>query len=260
MLSMLSRHGLWLLRRDVRETLSFWCHRRARRAAAGALRSCTSSEDLFRFTHDRLVRPAAQNESEIVRFVDAAKNLQPSAVCEIGVQDGGTNFILSHGLPSVNTMIALDLHVCLKCQLRYFRRPGLQLALIDGSSQSARARRRVAHALASRPLDVLFIDGDHSFSGALRDFQWYRHFVRDGGLIAFHDIVPDSFTRHGIRTEASTGGVPLLWSVLSPLYRCEEFIDDPNQDGRGIGVLYYDRGVMLPDDVEQRATRATTGR
>jgi len=37
------------------------------------------------------------------------------------------------------------------------------------------------------PLDYFFIDGCHSYLAALVDFYWGYHYVRQGGLIAFHD-------------------------------------------------------------------------
>lgn len=40
----------------------------------------------------------------------------------------------------------------------------------------------------SRPIRLLFIDGDHSYGGVKQDFElWSRHVVA-GGLIAFHDV------------------------------------------------------------------------
>jgi len=229
-----------LLRRDALETIDFYRRIDARRRAASDLRRCTSTADLYRFTQAHFVRPPAQNESELVRFVDTARAINPRTVCEIGVQDGGTNFILSRALPTVDMMIGVDLHVSLKCQLRYFRRPDLRLSLIEGSSHDARTHGRVADILNGRPLDVLFIDGDHSHEGSVRDFLLYRHFVRPGGIIAFHDIVPDSYSRHGVRTAGYAGDVPLVWSAISTYYRSEEFIDDAEQDGAGIGLLFYD--------------------
>ena len=38
--------------------------------------------------------------------------------------------------------------------------------------------------------DVLFIDGDHRYEGALHDLLLYGPMVRPGGIIAFHDTVP----------------------------------------------------------------------
>lgn len=42
---------------------------------------------------------------------------------------------------------------------------------------------------AERPVDFLFIDGDHSREGALADFRRYAPLVRPGGIVAFHDVV-----------------------------------------------------------------------
>ena len=36
-------------------------------------------------------------------------------------------------------------------------------------------------------LDFIFVDGDHSFEGVLRDFHLYWGFVRSGGIFAGHD-------------------------------------------------------------------------
>ena len=38
-----------------------------------------------------------------------------------------------------------------------------------------------------RPIDLLFIDGDHSYGGCSSDIKSWVHFVRKGGWIAFHD-------------------------------------------------------------------------
>jgi hypothetical protein len=39
------------------------------------------------------------------------------------------------------------------------------------------------------PLRVLWIDGDHSYRSALRDFQTFSPFLADGAIIAFHDTI-----------------------------------------------------------------------
>lgn len=37
-------------------------------------------------------------------------------------------------------------------------------------------------------LDLLFIDGDHTYKGVKQDYEMYSKYVRKGGLIVFHDI------------------------------------------------------------------------
>ena len=71
------------------------------------------------------------------------------------------------------------------------------------------------------------------------DFANYAPLVRPGGIIAFHDIVPDHKSRYGFETESYTGDVPQYWQTLKAEHRgtVDEFVEDPNQDGFGIGVI-----------------------
>jgi hypothetical protein len=39
-----------------------------------------------------------------------------------------------------------------------------------------------------KTLDFIFIDGDHSYDGAFRDFQNYFPLIKDGGIFAGHDF------------------------------------------------------------------------
>lgn len=37
-------------------------------------------------------------------------------------------------------------------------------------------------------IDLLFIDGDHSYEGAKADWESYKDFLKPGAVVAFHDI------------------------------------------------------------------------
>ena len=41
----------------------------------------------------------------------------------------------------------------------------------------------------SRPLRLLWIDGDHTYDGALEDVRLYKPFLADGGILAMHDVL-----------------------------------------------------------------------
>ena len=41
-----------------------------------------------------------------------------------------------------------------------------------------------------RAIDVLFIDANHEYEPALRDFDLWAPFVKPGGVVAFHDVQP----------------------------------------------------------------------
>lgn len=44
-------------------------------------------------------------------------------------------------------------------------------------------------------LDVLFIDGDHSYESVLSDLRTYGSLVKKGGLMLVHDVNPDGITK-----------------------------------------------------------------
>ena len=178
-----------------------------------------------------------QKPPEMLGFIELVMQESPKTFCEIGTFNGGTTFLLSQALGSVDTTIGVDLHIRNATLLRYLKRPGQHLNLIRGSSYAPPTVARVERLLGGRQLDMLFIDGDHEYAGVSADFFAYRPMVREGGIIAFHDIVLDHMSRFGRPTTSWAGGVPAFWSQLKDLLWSHEFIEDSEQDGYGIGVL-----------------------
>jgi len=176
---------------------------------------------------------------EIESAIKLIANARPRVMCEIGTYDGGTSLLFSKFLPTVEVMICVDLYVKNKQMLKLLAPPGQQLRFFDASSHFASTIRAISTFLNGRTIDVLFIDGDHRYEGVKQDFLSYRSFVKDGGLILFHDIVPDK----GISSDWA-GGVPRLWKELSPYYSHLEFIRSDEQDGYGIGVLTYTNSIQ----------------
>jgi cephalosporin hydroxylase len=98
--------------------------------------------------------------------------------------------------------------------LETFVRSGCQQHFVNGSSYDLQTVHRVQEILQQRPIDVLFIDGDHRYDGAQADFNLFSPLVRSGGQIAFHDIVPDFKTQFGRDTGRWAGDVPKLWQEV----------------------------------------------
>ena len=158
--------------------------------------------------------------------------------------------MLSRSLPTITTLIGVDLHVRNKSFLRQLAPPGMDVHLIDGDSGSTAVRDAVKHAAGGELIDVLFIDGDHRYDGVRSDFLNYRDLVRDGGVIAFHDIVDDHEARFGRKTVAWTGDVPEFWRRLKPHAQTLEFVADPEQDGYGIGALIHSAAMPAPPGLD----------
>jgi len=122
-------------------------------------------------------------------------------------------------------------------QLRSFARRQQQVTVMEGDSGAAGTFEAVGKVF-SDGLDLLFLDGDHSYEGVKRDFLLYGPMVRPGGVIAFHDIVEDNQTRYGVITGGWSGGVPRFWNEVKAQHEHVEFVKDADQDGYGIGVVF----------------------
>jgi predicted O-methyltransferase YrrM len=205
------------------------------RALAERLRRATTPGDLYDLLSG--VLPPHQIRSEITAFLALAVSRPHAVVGEIGLGQGGTHVLMSWALPGIRKLIGLDLFVRNRPQIRRLARPVPDHLLAHGDSTAPGTVRRVRDFLGNDLLDVLLIDGDHTLEGVRRDFELYRSLVRPGGLVAFHDIVPDHFQRYGRPTIAWAGGVPQYWAHLKPAWQTEEFVEHADQNGCGIGVL-----------------------
>jgi len=230
------------------KSLLFWVDANGRTETMQTYQNCQNIEDYYTFS--RQVFGPHQIKSEIIGFLEFARLEKPEVVCEIGTADGGTNFLLSQSLPTVEQMIGVDLYVKNKSKLHYFSRPNQIKRFISASSYDKTTIKKVEVALDGRTIDLLFIDGDHTYEGVKKDFLSYRRFVREGGLIIFHDIVPDYLTRFGKPTGRWVGDVPRFWNEIKSYYPVHEFVEHPDQDGLGIGVIQYSDSVLLPEDFE----------
>ena len=243
--------------RDALGAVRWFVDPRRRRRARGLLPHCETVRDWLAVAH--LFGGALQYEDELSGLFDLLRPLEPRRACEIGTARGGTNLVLGRMLPSLEHLIGVDLFVRHRVELRDLGRPGLRLSFVSGCSYDPQTVGRVSKVLAGEKLDFLFIDGDHRYDGVLADFLSYRHFVRDGGVIAFHDVQPDGSDQSGIvpPLPASVGGgvpyaggVPVLWRRLRDHYPSREFIRDPkSQFGLGIGAITYSAGVALPEEL-----------
>lgn len=202
---------------------------------------------LFEFAHSNF--GILQLPDELLRFHAFLRSRSPRAICEIGTASGGHFYMLSQSLPSLTTLIGVDLNVGNRAFLRLLARNDLNVHLITGDSSSTRVRTAVERVVKGQGLDLLFIDGDHTYSGVRSDYLNYRGLVRDGGLISFHDIVKDHRARFGRETRNWAGDVPEFWERLKPLSRTLEFVSNPEQDGYGIGVLIHSATAAIPPNL-----------
>ena len=177
---------------------------------------------------------------EYERLVQFAVEIKPAVVVEIGTADGGTLLawcrLAGQTVVSVDQPLNLDNWGYAPERQKLYRelchdRPELKLHLLFGDSHVEGTKKLAQGCLRGRPVDLLFIDGDHSYAGVRRDYELWKDLVRPGGYIVLHDILPHT-NAHVHKSE-----VDRLWNEIKPGANGREFVADRKQGWAGIGVL-----------------------
>ena len=177
-----------------------------------------------------------QMRSELVEYARIVAELRPRAALEIGTFRGGTLFIHSRLATPDATLISIDLPGSLLGKIwrwghtpifNRFTQNGQTLRLLRADSHSKETLMTVSKFLNGRQLDLLFVDGDHSYTGVRADFEMYAPFVRPGGVVAFHDIAMQPLPNEVAR----------FWNEIKPSYRHKEILHSTAKDAMGIGVI-----------------------
>ena len=187
---------------------------------------------------------ANQKLSELTPLVRLLKRKRLDTVLEIGTARGGT-FALWCALAQPDAvLVSIDLPGGMHGggyseqeaeRFRAFARDQQQVHFIRADSHAETTRDELAAILDGRSLDFLMIDGDHTYEGVADDYRTYSRFVADGGVIAFHDILP--------HPQVPDCEVDRLWAELTVSGEHEEFTDPEDDRGwgqwGGIGVLTH---------------------
>jgi predicted O-methyltransferase YrrM len=204
-----------------------------RRTAALADRPRDMITETFQYC-DTFLSPI-QEISELVPLLDEVKTLRPQTVLEIGTHRGGTLYLWTRLAQPDATLVSIDLpggkfgggYSPFRIPIyRRFARDRQQLRLLRANSHAPATFDETKQLFSNRPIDFLFIDGDHTYDGVKQDWQMYSPLVRPGGLIVFHDIAG----------EYADTDVKSFWDSLKPNHIHREYIANPG--GKfGIGVI-----------------------
>jgi predicted O-methyltransferase YrrM len=186
-------------------------------------------------------RGAKQKLREFSGLVALAREHSPSTVVEIGTLHGGTLWAWCQIAVDDAAIISIDLPggpfgggypEDTAAQLRRYARATQAIHLLRADSHDPMTLERVREILGIRQIDLLFIDGDHTYDGVRQDFEMYAPLVRPGGLIALHDILAH---------KDPSCEVARFWRDTEEGYEHLEFIDRGDRAWRGhwggIGVL-----------------------
>ena len=152
-------------------------------------------EDLaFLFSSNQLNHGVASLQiDEAALLFRLARDVDTGPVAEIGRFKGGSTVVFAAALPPGVELWSYDLHVALRPDMTGEQLDGELLAALERLGLAAKVRLLVGDSRTVEPppaaLELLFVDGDHSYEGAKADFGRWGDLVRPGGHLLFHDAV-----------------------------------------------------------------------
>jgi len=152
--------------------------------------------------------------------------LNPKAVVELGTASGGAFWGFCEASSDDTVLISIDQsHGGIADKIKSRSKKGI---IISGDTHDKSVRDKVSRII--KEIDFLFIDADHSYESVKADYELWSPLVRNGGIIAIHDV-----------TCGSCPGVMKLWGELKKIYKESYEIDYTTEKeehhGYGIGVL-----------------------
>lgn len=180
-----------------------------------------------------------QDEWEFARLCELISERRPKVVLEIGMKEGGwIGGIAQHcaaGAHFVSVDVRNHYHAQRGSVADAVRKLGGSLEIIIGDSRLPQTIAWV-RAAAEEPIDLLHVDGLHTYHACRSDYLNYAPLVRPGGLIVLHDVHHSRDT--GVKTfwdelrRSKHGRFERTWEWFHPRQVL------PNGDGpMGIGVI-----------------------
>lgn len=237
--------------------------RRTRRAVADRMATEETPSDVLDTVLD--VHPgwvpykvrALQHRAELSAFCEYLADREPQTVLELGTFLGGTLYVWARALDTTAQVVTVDrpvwtdlVHEGRRTLYPTFAED-VAIDLVFGDSHAPGTTEAVGAALQDE-VDVLFVDGDHTYEGVREDFRTYRQLLADDGVVAFHDIRRHARDRTERRERLASvpalepalvavgepdWGVSEFWTELTEAYDTREFLAHPEQLGMGIGVV-----------------------
>jgi cephalosporin hydroxylase len=189
-------------------------------------------DEYDQIARDAITRLALQKPEELGSFLRyLSERTKPKVVVEIGTAQGGMLYALAQVASPTGTLISIDLPGGDRDEtsqedkygerdterMRSYIQKGQTVEFLQMDSHDIATRATLERILDGRTIDLLFIDGDHSYEGVRADWNLWRPLVSADGIVAFHDV-QKHYTRSGAEVDR-------LWNEIKGDFTYHEFLD-----------------------------------
>ena len=133
--------------------------------------------------------PMTMEEVRVLKMLTRGLCNHPTIV-NIGAERGTSTLAMLEECPNA-TIYSVDIGEC-EAEFIHLRKAGLDethVIRVLGESQKI-------DPTPYAPIDMIFIDGDHRYEPVKQDIAVWTPFVRKGGIVAFHDYIPEPIPPH----------------------------------------------------------------
>lgn len=130
---------------------------------------------------------------ELHQLVNLVGWFSPRAILELGVARGGSFKMWEYLLPSDGLLIGVDR---LNIVGWHWNNSSKDVRYFQGDIVGKDTYEKVRGV--SQRIDFLYIDSNHYYEGFKQHFDLYAPLVREGGLVAFHDIRDNKGSGYGV--------------------------------------------------------------
>ena len=173
----------------------------------------------------------------------------PKKMIEIGSFRGGTALVF--GGMGLRQMLLVDMcdrkkaRPFLDRSIEHLRAEGIDVTLFEGDSACAAADGAAAEF---GMVDNLYIDGSHKTRMVIHDYMMFRKYVKNGGLIGFHDVARPKLVKRAWEL------MKQAWDKQGLVYRIvggDEWNRQTRPWATGIGVLEWKRSALADSENEK---------
>ena len=194
---------------------------------------------------------AIQNRYEVTEYLKIIQKKKPRVVVEIGTARGGMLYCFCQLAAPDALIVSIDLPGAPNCGgqteeerqfYSSFTAPDQQLEFIPADSHLPATKELLNNVLQGKKADILFIDGDHSREGVKQDYEMYKEFAAEDGLITFHDIkmypkIWGAGNEVGLFWDEIAASSNTVTEIVDPDGLCQPHRPDGVEACWGIGIL-----------------------